>query len=269
MVADRSPALVIFTDLDGTLLDHETYRYDAAKSALDAIRARKIPLVPASSKTAAELAPLRRELDIMQWPAIVENGAGIVRSGEGGEGGSFDDSDYRLLRQVIDRVPATQRRHFAGFGDWGADEIARRTGLVSEQAKLAARRQFSEPGIWSGDEEALAAFLDGLSAEGVSARRGGRFLTLSFGADKADRMDEVVAMLGAGGATTAMLGDAPNDMRMIERADIGVIVQNPSTEALPRLEGEATGRIRRTRLAGPAGWNEAVLAIMKAVKAPD
>ncbi|MEZ5812935.1 MAG: HAD-IIB family hydrolase [Rhizobiaceae bacterium] len=257
------PGLIIFTDLDGTLLDHGTYRYDAARPALDALRARNIPLVPASSKTAAELVALRGELDITKWPAIVENGAGVL-SPEEGDASAFDDTEYRRLRRIVDDLPDELRRHFAGFGDWSTDEIAERTGLPPGQARLSARRQFSEPGIWNGDEKELAAFLNRLSAQGVSARQGGRFLTLSFGADKANRMDEVVARLGAGDATIVMLGDAPNDVRMIERADIGVIVHNPSTEALPRLAGEATSRIRRTRLTGPAGWNEAVLAILSA-----
>jgi len=34
----RGARLVIFTDLDGTLLDHETYAFSAAGEALDFLR---------------------------------------------------------------------------------------------------------------------------------------------------------------------------------------------------------------------------------------
>ena len=64
------------TDLDGTLLDHETYWFDAALPALEAVKAQNIPLILASSKTTAEIAPLQKAIGI-EYPAIVENGAGI------------------------------------------------------------------------------------------------------------------------------------------------------------------------------------------------
>lgn len=45
---------LIFTDLDGTLLDHDTYGYGEAREALDYIKRRRIPLILCSSKTRAE-----------------------------------------------------------------------------------------------------------------------------------------------------------------------------------------------------------------------
>jgi mannosyl-3-phosphoglycerate phosphatase len=94
----------------------------------------------------------------------------------------------------------------------------------------------------------------------VTARQGGRFLTLSFGGSKADRMAEVIAHYRP--ARTIALGDAPNDIEMLEAADIGVIVGNPHHSPLPSLQGEDTGRIIRTDRPGPVGWNRAVLALL-------
>jgi len=73
-------------------------------------------------------------------------------------------------------------------------------------------------------------------------------------------MAEVAAGLGAD--VTLALGDAPNDVEMLEAADHGVIVRNDDGPGLPPLAGETTGRITRTELAGPAGWNIAVLEIL-------
>src|SRR5205807_8116058 len=55
--------VVLFTDLDGTLLDAATYRYDTARPALDRLRECRIPLIICTSKTRAEVEYLRRELD--------------------------------------------------------------------------------------------------------------------------------------------------------------------------------------------------------------
>ena len=68
--------LLIFTDLDGTLLDPLTYSYESAAPALDRVRALHIPLVIVSSKTRAEIDVYRRRLH-NEHPFISENGGGI------------------------------------------------------------------------------------------------------------------------------------------------------------------------------------------------
>jgi len=55
--------LLVFTDLDGTLLTHEGYSWQPAAPALERLRQLDIPLILNSSKTAAEIAALREELD--------------------------------------------------------------------------------------------------------------------------------------------------------------------------------------------------------------
>ena len=66
---------VIFTDLDGTLLD-ENYSFKKAKPALDLVREKKIPLVICTSKTRAEIEVYRKKLR-NNHPFISENGGAI------------------------------------------------------------------------------------------------------------------------------------------------------------------------------------------------
>ncbi|SLN68763.1 Putative mannosyl-3-phosphoglycerate phosphatase [Aquimixticola soesokkakensis] len=249
---------LVFTDLDGTLLDHSTYSYAAARDALRLLHHHGVPLVLASSKTAAEIAPLRAELGYPHVPAIVENGAGILEAhAKAGE----DRGDYLEIIAILNALPGRIRACFEGFSDWSVGEIARHTGLPAEEAARAAARQFSEPGIWLGSDEELAAFEAELAKYGLRGRRGGRFYTLSFGATKASRMAEITARARPAPITLA-LGDAPNDREMIEMADYGVIIKNDHGAELPALDGEAQGRVIRTDLSGPAGWNRAVIDIL-------
>jgi mannosyl-3-phosphoglycerate phosphatase len=250
------PALIVFTDLDGTLLDHDSYSPAAAEPALAQLRAAGVPVVLATSKTAAEVAPLRERLGFAHVPAIVENGAGLLEPGTEAPPGDR----YKDLRGALDTLPADLRAGFEGFGDWAPEGIADRTGLPPEQAARAAKRKFSEPGLWTGSAADKERFLGALAARGITAREGGRFLTLSFGGTKAERMEEILARYGH--PFSVALGDAPNDIEMLERADLGIIVANPHRAPLPPLRGEAEGRIRRTALPGPAGWNDAVLQVM-------
>lgn len=250
------PALIVFTDLDGTLLDHDSYSPAAAEPALAQLRASGVPVVLATSKTAAEVAPLRERLGLAHVPAIVENGAGLLEPGTETPPGDR----YEELRDRLDALPADLRAGFEGFGDWGPEGIAHRTGLPPGPAARAAKRKFSEPGLWTGSAADKERFLAALAEHGITAREGGRFLTLSFGGTKAERMEEILARYGH--PFSVALGDAPNDIEMLERADLGIIVANPHRAPLPPLRGEAEGRIRRTTLPGPAGWNDAVLQVM-------
>lgn len=245
--------LVVFTDLDGTLLDHATYSYEPALPALKALKAANVPLVLASSKTAAEIASLHAALGLGDTPAIVENGAGLFQPGQAAQ----NDTAYAQIRAAVDGLPPDLRQGFKGFGDMTPAEIAQTTGLSAQAAREAAQRCHSEPGLWTGDESSQDTFLNVLKALGISARQGGRFLTLSFGATKADRMAQITQTLGA--PATLALGDAPNDREMIETADRGVIIRNDHGPGIPSLPGEARGTITRTALPGPEGWNLAVL----------
>ncbi len=69
-------AYLIFTDLDGTLLDHDTYGYGDALPALELVKKRNVPLVLCTSKTREETSELRDELGLSH-PFITENGGGI------------------------------------------------------------------------------------------------------------------------------------------------------------------------------------------------
>ena len=248
--------LVVFSDLDGTLLDHDGYRWDAAMPALAEMKARGIPLILASSKTGAEIAELRDQMGFAQCPAIVENGAGILAPYDSG---ATDNADHRRIIAALDSLPTALRAGFSGFTDWTVSQVAADTGLPEAQAKHARARQFSEPGHWNGPPELRDDFLAALMERGVSARRGGRYLTLSFGATKASQMANIMANFDPNAATMA-LGDAPNDVEMIEAADIGVIVKNPHGPGIKPLDGEKTGRITRTDQDGPEGWDQKVLA---------
>lgn len=253
------PATIVFTDLDGTLLDHDSYSAEAAASALARLKRAEIPVILASSKTGTEMIEIRETLGLSQYPAIVENGAGLLPA----HLKTLDPSlDYQKLRQILSGIDSALRRGFVGFGDWDVAEIAKQTGLPRAQAALAGQRQFSEPGVWQGHAEDLPRFLTALATHGVTARQGGRFLTLSFGASKADQMAAICADFAA--TRSIALGDAPNDIEMLQAADIAVVIANPHHTSLPPLPREPDPSVLRPAGAGPKGWNAAIHQILDA-----
>lgn len=254
----QHPRLLVFTDLDGTLLDHHTYDWSPAIPALNALKTMGAGLILASSKTAIEIAGIRAELQTESWPSIVENGAGLLPA----HTRQLDEEeDYEKLLVVINGITRELRDNFIGFADMTAEQISKITGLSASSANLAKTRSFSEPGLWKGSEIQKDTFIDLLSTCGIRVQQGGRFMTLSFGANKADQLLALREFYNP--EKTLALGDASNDIDMLQAADWGVIIANPSAAPLPTIAGEREGRVVRTTEAGPTGWNKAVLEFLQ------
>jgi len=153
--------LVIFSDLDATLLDHKTYSYRAALPVLNTVKKRGIPVVLCTSKTRAETEAVARKLGL-QHPFIVENGGAIfipedyfpesVYRSAGLKTFKKDNyrviqfgTPYRHLRSALKMIEKKTGRKLIGFGDLGAEEISWVTGLSRGEAELARQREFDEP----------------------------------------------------------------------------------------------------------------------------
>lgn len=253
--------LIIFTDLDGTLLDHENYSYKPASEALAALRQNGSALIFASSKTAAEISVLQGDIGFADCPAIVENGAGILQPYA-----KVDDhqTQYFQIIRILNSLPSNLRLQFKGFGDLTDAEVSKLTGLNIDAARNARLRQFSEPGIWAGSDSEWVQFSSLLIEQGIAIQEGGRFKTLSHGATKADQVTEISAQYRneTGKVFTVALGDAPNDISMLETVNLGIIIPNNFHCGIPHLKGEEDGKIVRAERSGPEGWNSAIMQLI-------
>lgn len=256
---------ILFTDLDGTLLDHEDYGFGPALPALLALRARHIPVVLATSKTLAEVDPLRRELQL-DHPVIVENGGAIAWPDADAANGyriEFLSPAYADLRRFIDTMRLRSRYRLRGFGDMTADEVVASTGLDLGAAGKAMARQCSEPFLWDDEISRLDGFRAEAQSAGLAVTQGGRFWHL-MGQDtsKAIAMSRVSAQLcstGEKATTMVALGDSENDCEMLRMADIAVVIRRHDGT---HLDCQGQSRTIRTAVGGPEGWHDAVMPLV-------
>ncbi len=249
---------LVFTDLDGTLLDHHTYDHTPALTALQRLREGKVPVIPVSSKTLAELKVIRSRLHL-KGPAVAENGAVIAYPGEKPQ---VAPPGYHLLRDFLIDRRANPRFDTFGFGDMDLEEVMQHTGLPREDAKRAMKRLASEPFLWRGDSESLAAFRREATDKQLRLLQGGRFMHLLGNTDKGQAVRLVVKHLRSHGKAvtrTIALGDSDNDRDMLLAVDNPVIIRKPDGSHMSLAERPDA---ILTDQPGPAGWNQAILQLI-------
>lgn len=256
--------IVVFTDLDGSLLDHETYDYTPALETIRRLERNGIPLIPVTSKTLAEIdAP---GVPFGAVPKIVENGMAISVPP-----GFFPPPDheaqvfapgkpYTDIIAFIEALPETLRCHIVGFHDMSTEEIAVHTGLSRSGAKLAKQRMGSEPFLWSGDPAGMAALEKRVALADLGITRGGRFYHLTGRGGKDTAIAWVLERLARknGGKTpvSIALGDGPNDAGMLACVDYGIRIPNARGKAF--VIPSPRGSLITAPCEGPAGWAAAL-----------
>ena len=263
------PSLLIFTDLDGTLLDGQTYDFSPALCALNLIRSLKIPLILVSSKTRAEIEDLRTRLSL-EDPFIAENGAGAFFPG------TFslpEDQDYRQVKgyklvltgRPIDEVlsmavPLKKEFDYTGFSEMSARAIAAQTGLSLREAGLAARREFDEP-IVLKDPGQQEMFCKKANDMGLECVEGGRFIHLFVGGDKGKAVNIVIQAYRRlwGTVSSIGLGDSPNDFPMLDAVDKPVLMAQKNAT----YRGDfAHSEYLMADGFGPGAWNRVILSLV-------
>lgn len=267
---------VIFSDLDGSLLDAETYSYGRADAALRKVFESSAQLVLVSSKTRAEMEPLRIKLRL-PTPFIVENGGAVFIPDAYFPfpvEGSVSCGPYRVieigtpyagLRAALKEIDVDLSCRLQGFGDMTLDEIARYTGLSPDDAARAKQREFDEPFLVTGKDITLQQLQAKAVSKGLTCTKGGRFFHLMGSNDKGQatvRLIELYRRLAQSRGhemLTIGIGDSLNDLPMLQVVDRPVLVQKPDGSydadiVLPDL--------LRAPGIGPAGWNAAVLDLL-------
>jgi len=255
--------ILVFTDLDGTLLDHDTYSFSAALPAIEKLKSLNIPVIPVTSKTLSELDTLLMALELNS-PVIAENG-GIIAAPKGQLKGFKSDISYKnfdvlqlspvysVLNHALRDIKQRFNLKFTGFNDMTVEYVAEITGLNEAQAYQAKERLCSEPLIWQDSPENLLQFEQILDEMDFSLTRGGRFYHVMGKTDKGKSMLKLANLYPAHNIKIA-LGDSPNDISMLSVADFSVVINRKNNP--PLVVDKKPDLFYQTNLCGPQGWQE-------------
>lgn len=258
---------VLFTDLDGTLLDLFDYSYDIALPALDALKKRNIPIIFCTAKTLAENEYYHKILGVDD-PFIVDNGGAIFIPKnyfsfrfECKERNDYCvielGASYEELRAALKAIREETGFKITGFGDMTVEEVAKDTNLSVEAAMRAKRKEYNESFIFDEPEEKEAILFAKIREKGFAVTHGGRYYNIhGKNADKgkAVKMLTDLFVKAYGAVETIGVGDSKNDIPMLNAVAQPALVKNKKGSwldiSLPNLY-KAKGE-------GPEGWVEVV-----------
>ena len=255
--------LLIFSDIEGTLLDSHTGEWQPAAGWLARLRQRQIPVILCSSKTAAEMIAVQNMLQLQGLPFIAENGA-VIQLDEHWQ--DHDDypriitgSSHEEIAKVLIELRSRDGYKFTTFSEMDEHVLADVTGLPPAQASLARLQEASETLIWRDSDEHMQAFDAELAQLGLRFVQGARFWHVL---DERSGKDQAVNWLTrqyrhyrGKRAVTVGLGDGPNDAPLLDNVDYAVVVKGLNRQGVT-LRQDSPPRVYHTQQEGAAGWRE-------------
>ena len=251
----------VVTDLDGTLMDHQ-YDWSPAAAVLRSLQRAGVPVIPCTSKTAEEVERFRTAAQLRD-PYIVENGGAI--HGETATGQPWEEAlgpGWSALKPRLQELSEQLAEPLQALDELTEAEGGRLLGLTGALLQQAQRRRCSVPFV--PPPLAIQPRLDALAAaKELAVVRGNRMChLLGGGVSKGNALAALKQRLGEPDVKVLALGDSPNDLPLLEVADLAVVVPGVDGPHPQLSAGVQSGRFELARAAHAEGWAEAVVRLL-------
>jgi mannosyl-3-phosphoglycerate phosphatase family protein len=274
----RDTRKILFTALEGCLLDADSGSWSAAQEAIDELERRSVPWVLFSGLTRAQLDPIRRKLG-HAGPFVTEHGGGLfVPQGyfpvriEGQE----RSGNYQMLtlgKRCGETAAALQELaeecgvSVASLSQMSLHETEQNTGLPRREAEQFRLRDFEERFFFAGaSDKAIACFVKLARTRGFYATPGQPFWSFSSVADTGEAARRLAKLFRASApkqrqSQILAIGTGPEDFAMLSAADRGILLppENADDDFEPPPRAP---RFERAKFPGANGWAEAVLGVL-------
>jgi mannosyl-3-phosphoglycerate phosphatase family protein len=264
---------VIFTDIDGTLLDSYFPDLNKAKKLVEKTAQNGIHLILCSSKTELEQDIIRSNIQLYE-PFIVENGgAAIIPVGyftktkfihlkkfkkkyliETG-GSSFK------IRRLLKKIRTQHEIYFKGTSDLSIPELSKITKLSEDYAMRMVNRKYSET-IIKIDSNDIPRFVNIVEELGLKVIPGGQYFDITLGNDKGTAVKILMDIFRKEYENNVIffgIGDSKNDESMLSLMNLPILVQ----KADGSWQNLRIANLKKVKGIGPRGWEVALEIILK------
>ncbi len=256
----------IVTDLDGTLMD-ENYDISPAKKTLEKLSGMNIPVIPCTSKTAAEVRYFREQNGLSD-PFIVENGAAIYGSykNNSSEWELILGKSYYELKVILMSISKKVNYHLTPLNDLTKREIFELTGLSDNGILMALDRQWSVPFLNPPDSIFEKVKLI-CNLYNVHVFKGNRMShLLSSESHKGQAVKRLKDYLHNKDVKIIALGDSQNDLPLLEYGDISIVIPGKNGPNKYLQNGIDNGSFRLANASHAQGWSNSVEDVINSFK---
>ena len=266
---------VVFTDIDGTLTNIFSGKYEGTDKMVSILKANNIPVILCSAKTRSEQNKIRNDLRLTD-PFVVENGGAIIIPNNYFDLSSacFDqtkqEEEYIIIelgksakevRTKLSEIKNKFKFEFKGVADVSIEELSKLAMMPIDSTKRMAQREYGET-ILQIKKEHISLFTKIVENTGLKVIHGGRFLDITIGNDKGNAVNILVNLFRKKYHDQAVffgVGDSANDVPMLKHMEVPMLVQR-SDGSWQDLEIK---NIVKLKGIGPEGWKSAFNKIME------
>lgn len=258
--------ILLFTDLDGTLLNKDSFDYTDASILLRNCIKEGIKIIPNSSKTELELKEFCKDASL-PFVFICENGACIH---------GLDKINNKLKKKIIlSRTKDEVFKSFISKVDKNLNELCcfihnlpleeqiKILGLPKDKISNALNRKYSIPLIFKGGIKDRKKLNEQVKSLNLKMQDGGRILNLGDNVSKGQAMNLFVKKLSKLTNKKYVLigvGDNDNDLDMLDSCDYPCVVKNGLTKNIHKK------KYLHSRTEAPFGWVEVVKLTLEKIR---
>ncbi len=234
----ENSSLWVVSDVDGTLMDH-SYDLTPAKETIKTLQKLSIPVILCTSKTAAEVKVIRKELNLTD-PYIVENGAAIYgESLQKVNGKIILGKKYEILEEILTLISKEINYKLIPLNNLADSEATKLTGLKGNSLTLMRDRHWSMPFL--NPPISLEDKLKSCSKKyEVDIFKGNRMShLLSINSNKGKAINALKQYSNNQNVQIIGLGDSPNDLPLLLNSNIRIVipgVNGPNSNLLEHLQ---------------------------------
>jgi len=251
--------VVIFTDLDGSLLHRDTFKFDSIKDYIKSLINSGIIIIPNSSKTEKEIEKFNEELGV-ELPYISENGSTI-------RGLNLINQNFpneiilsrkkeELLKIFNEKTPEILLNKCVQISKLSKKEQEKIFGQKDDRLKDALKRKYTLPFLFNGNNSEKNKLLKVLIYNSLSLQEGGRVLNLCDNINKIKSMNRVIRILKKteDKIKTIAVGDNYNDLEMLKNSDLPCLVFNDQF----KLDKINIDNLIFSNKPSPEGWADVI-----------
>ena len=256
---NKNYKILIFTDLDGSLLHRDTFKFDEIKDYLKILLSQGIFIIPNTSKTEKEILEFNNELG-SDLPYISENGAAInglnlLNSNLPKELILSREKD-NLIKIFENSIPVNLQNKCKWLSEMDKKKQSLIFGLGDEKLKMALDRKYTIPFLFEGNKSEKNELFRILKSENLAAQEGGRVINLTDKVNKAKALNVFVRFFKKNNKNvkTIAVGDNYNDLDMLKTSDFPCLVFNDKFT----LDEIPINNITITNKPSPEGWADVI-----------